>query len=157
MTPIILKIHAPFPYLGVITAHLQNKHFDHTMWTTLHQVKCYKHTQYSYMLGKLKCKHDNVVTKASYNTIWTMKFMASMLPMGEKIAAVSGVCNREKKMTAYFCCWTKETVSIQLQRSCRQCILQKLFSIPKAEQFHICQTVTAWIVNVEVFDITLVW
>ena len=52
MTPIIPKIHVPFPYLGVITANSQNKNFDHTKWITLHLEKCFKHTQYSCMLGK---------------------------------------------------------------------------------------------------------
>ena len=30
MTPIIQKIHAVFPYLGIIGVHMQNKNFDHT-------------------------------------------------------------------------------------------------------------------------------
>jgi len=30
--------------------------------------------------------------KVSYNTIWAKKIMASMLPLGEKTAAVLDVC-----------------------------------------------------------------
>jgi len=65
-----------------------------------------------------------------------------MLPLGEKTAAVLGICNRED-ITTYFCYWTVEAMSIHLQGSCMQCILQKMFSIPQAEQVHICPAVVA--------------
>jgi len=70
------------------------------------------------------------------------KIMAFMLPLGGKTAAVSGICNRED-ITACFCYWMEEAVSIHLQGYCMQCILQKIFSIPQAEQFHICPAVAA--------------
>jgi len=54
-----------------------------------------------------------------YTTQYEKKIRASMLPLGEKAAAVSGVCDGEK-ITACFCYWTEEAVSIHLQGSCRQ-------------------------------------
>ena len=41
MTPRILKIFEVFPYLGIITTHMQTKNFDYTNWITLHQEKCF--------------------------------------------------------------------------------------------------------------------
>jgi len=55
-TPTILKIHAPFLYLGIITAHSQNKHLDHT---TLHKGKGFQHTEHSYK--KYKCESMGVL------------------------------------------------------------------------------------------------
>jgi len=79
------------------------------------------------------------------HTMWIRKcfeHMASILPMGEKTVAVSGICNREET-TANFCYWTKEAMSIHLQGPCRQYILLKMFCVPQAEQFHICPAVAA--------------
>ena len=62
-----------------------------------------------------------------------------MLPLGEKTVAVLGICNRED-ITTCFCYWMAEAVSIHLQGSY---ILQKMFSIPQAEQFRICPAIAA--------------
>ena len=40
-------------------------------------------------------------TKAVYRTTWTREIMACMLPMGEKIAAVSGIWNGGKYMIIF--------------------------------------------------------
>ena len=96
---------------------MQNKHFDHTIWITLHQENCFKHAQYSCMLG----------TKASYNTIWAKKNHGTF---DWRQWQYRGVCNREE-ITAHFCYWMEKAVSIHLQGYGRQCILQKMFSIPQ--------------------------
>ena len=80
--------------------------------------------------------------------------MASVhVSIGWEDAAVSGICKTEE-IEAYFCYWTEESVSIHLQEFCMQCILQKMFSTPQMEQFHIYPAVATWIVDVEAFDIT---
>jgi len=74
--------------------------------------------------------------------------MASTLPIVEMPSAVSGICNREE-ITANFCYWMEEAVSIHIQESYKQCILQKIFSITQ-RKFHISLAVAASIVDVEI-------
>jgi len=50
MSPRIQKIFAVFPYLDIITTHMQNKNFDYTKLITPRKMFL-THT-YSYMLGK---------------------------------------------------------------------------------------------------------